>query len=406
MTALTSYVASAAATLEAVDALQAQIPAHEAPDLVFVFYGCGHDDALLHQRLRARFPSAGLIGGTSSGGVLSQHGATGPDAIGLLCLSDADGDYGVAAGPLGEDAQATAEALLHAALRAAGAPGELPELVWIYQVPGREEQVLRGLRRVVGDRCPIIGGSSADDDVSGRWRQFGPQGPLVNGLVVAVLLPSSPIGFAFQGGYEPAGPSGIVTGIGFRQAGNSGVVTATTGREIVSIDGEPAAEVYNRWTEGSITAQLAGGTVLAATTMFPLATLAGQADGVSQFLLMHPEAVTSQGALRMFCDLQAGERVYAMRGDRQRLVARAGKVVEQARAALPDPQAPPAGVLLVYCGGCKLAVGAQIGDVAHAVAQGLDGVPFLSCFTFGEQGHLIERNVHGNLMISAIAFAR
>lgn len=406
MTALNSYVASATATSEAVDALEAQILADEAPDLVFVFYGCAHDDALLHRRLRARFPSAGLIGGTSSGGVLSERGASGSEGIGLLCLSDPEGDYGVAAGPLGEDAAATAEALLREALRAAGAPGELPELVWVYQVPGREEHVLRGLRRVVGDRCPIIGGSSADDDVRGRWRQFGPQGPLVDGLVVAVLLPSSPIGFAFQGGYEPAGPSGIVTGIGFRPAGSSGVVTATTGREIVSIDGEPAAVVYNRWTEGRISAQLAGGTVLAETTMFPLATLAGQADGVSQFLLVHPESVTPQGALRTFCDLQAGERVYAMRGDRQRLIERAGKVVEHARAALPDPDTPPAGVLLVYCGGCKLAVGLQIGAVAGTVAQSLGAVPFLTCFTFGEQGHLIERNVHGNLMISAIAFAR
>ena len=406
MTALHSYVASATATPEAVDALVAQIRPEEAPELVFVFYGCGHDDALLHRRLRARFPSAGLIGGTSSGGVLSERGASGPDAIGLLCLSDPEGDYGVAAGPLGEDAAAAAEALLHEAIRVAGAPGELPELVWVYQVPGREEHVLRGLRRVVGDRCPIIGGSSADEDVSGRWRQFGPQGPLVDGLVVAVLLPSSPIGFAFQGGYEPAGPSGIVTGIGFRPAGISGVVTATTGREIVSIDGEPAALVYNRWTEGCITAQLDGGTVLAETTMFPLATLAGQADGVSQFLLMHPESVTPQGALRTFCDLQAGARVYAMRGDRQRLVERACKVVEQARAALPDPDERPAGVLLVYCGGCKLAVGPQIGDVARTVAQSLGAVPFLSCFTFGEQGHLIERNGHGNLMISAIVFAR
>ncbi|MFT3718962.1 FIST signal transduction protein [Pseudorhodoferax sp.] len=404
MTALTSYVASAPSTQDALDALMGQAAGCPDPQLVFVFYGCGHDDALLHQRLRERFAQAGLIGGTSSGGVLSRQGFGGSESIGLLCLSDPDGDYGVAAGPLGEDAAEGAEALLHEALRVAGAPGELPELIWIYQAPGREEQVLRGLRRVVGDRCPVIGGSSADDDISGRWRQLGPQGPLTDGLVVAVLLPSTPVGFAFQGGYEPAGPSGIVTGIGPLPAA-AGADDAS-GREIVSIDDEPAAAVYNRWTAGCIDAHLDGGTVLAETTMHPLATLAGQADGVSQFLLVHPLAVTDQGALRTFCDLQAGERVYAMRGDRQRLIERAGKVVAQARAALPDPSAPLAGVLLVYCSGCKTAVGPQIGEVAQAVARSLDAVPFLSCFTFGEQGYLIGRNVHGNLMISALVFAR
>jgi hypothetical protein len=267
--------------------------------------------------------------------------------------------------------------------------------------------VLRGLRRVVGDRCPIIGGSSADNDVSGQWRQLGPQGPLQDGLVVAVLFPSTPLGFAFQGGYEPAGPTGIVTGIGLEPAGDSGIVTGTAGREILSIDDEPAAQVYNRWTGGSIAAQMArGGNVLAATTMCPLATDAGRVDGVSHFLLVHPEAVTDQGALRTFCDLQVGERVYAMRGNHRQLVERAGRVVDQARQALPDPALPVAGVLLVYCGGCKLAVGEQITQVAGAVSASAGAAPWIGCFTYGEQGRVIDSNVHGNLMISAVVFGR
>ena len=57
-----------------------------------------------------------------------------------------------------------------------------------------------------------------------------------------------------------------------------------------------------------------------------------------------------------------------------------------------------------YCGGCKLAVDEEIGRVAQSVNDALDGAPFIGCFTFGEQGYLIDRSVHGNLMISAIAF--
>jgi hypothetical protein len=396
MTALASYVAHAAATSDALAALQAQWTAPPAASLVFVFYGCGHDDALLHPQLRRWFPHAGLIGGSSSGGVLSQHGVSGAQAIGLLCLDDAEGDYGVAAGPLGPDAASDAEALLHQALARAGAPGEVPELVWIYQAPGREEQVLHGLRRVLGDRCPILGGSSADEDVSGQWRQLGPDGCHVDGLVVAVLFPSTPIGFAFQGGYEPSGPSGIVT-----------QVDPQNPREVHSIDGEPAAQVYNRWIGGALAPRLAqGGSVLADTTMVPLATRAGQAAGVTQFRLVHPEAVTASGALRTFCALAPGERIYAMHGDRRRLIERAGRLVQQARGALPDAQAPLAGALLVYCGGCKLAVGEQIAEVGEAIAQALDVSPFLCCFTFGEQGQLMASNLHGNLMISALVFTR
>ena len=44
--------------------------------------------------------------------------------------------------------------------------------------------------------------------------------------------------------------------------------------------------------------------------------------------------------------------------------------------------------------------------VAVAVAANLGGAPFIGCFRFGEQGRLMGRNVYGNLMISAVAFAR
>jgi hypothetical protein len=45
-------------------------------------------------------------------------------------------------------------------------------------------------------------------------------------------------------------------------------------------------------------------------------------------------------------------------------------------------------------------------QVAQAVAQRLAGAPFVGCFTFGEQGAIQGRNMHGNLMISAIAFGK
>jgi hypothetical protein len=407
MTQLHVHAVSAADTREALGLLDAELPESVAPRMVFVFYGCEHDDAELHRHFRSRYPEAALLGGTSSGGVMTHRGVLDRHAVGVMLIEDEAGEFGVAAAPMGDDAAATAQQLLLQALAEAGCSGELPELVWIYQAPGREEAVVEGLRRVVGDRCPIVGGSSADDDVSGRWRQLGPDGPMQDGLVVGVLMPSSPIGCGFQGGYEPTGPSGVVTGIGYRTSGHSGVVTATSGREIVSIDDQPAAEVYNRWTGGRITEQVAnGGSVLAETTMCPIATDAGLIKGVSQFLLVHPEAVGEGGTLSTFCNLEVGSRIHAMTGDKARLVERAGRVAAQALGTLPSGHRGPAGALVVYCGGCRLAVGDEVAKVSTAVAASLGEAPFIGCFTFGEQGQLLDRNVHGNLMISAVVFSR
>ncbi len=58
---------------------------------------------------------------------------------------------------------------------------------------------------------------------------------------------------------------------------------------------------------------------------------------------------------------------------------------------------------------------ASRGASTHAVINGLEAqieagglgqAPFIGCFTFGEQGRLIDRDLHGNLMISAVAFGR
>jgi hypothetical protein len=393
MTRLQVHSVNSTDTGTALSLLDAELAAADIrPRMVFAFYGCEHDDWMLHRYLSGKFPDAARLGGSSFGGLMTQRGVMDSSSIGVLLLEDG-GDFGVASARLGTDAACTAERLLLRALANCGSSGELPELIWIYQRPGQEEAVIEGLRRVVGDRCPIVGGSSADNDLDGRWRQLGPDGPMSDGLIVGVLLPTSRIGYAFQSGYEPAGPNGVIT--------------AVAGREILSIDGKPAAGVYNEWIGGRIVEQLRhGGSILAGTTLFPLATDSGCVDGVSHYLLMHPEMVTPTSGLRTFRNAEAGARLYAMKGDRGRLVDRARRVAGQAVRMLPPSHADAAGALVVYCGGCKQAIGTDIHKVSAAVASQLGDAPFIGCFTFGEQGRLLDRNVHGNLMISAVVFSK
>jgi len=398
MTRIQVHAASGSDTATVLSLLDAEMAGAEMagadirPRMVFAFYGCEHDDLLLHHYLSSRFPGAVHLGGSSSGGFMTHRGVMDSSAIGVLLIEDG-GDFGVAGARLAADAAYTAEQVLLQALANCGCRGELPEMIWIYQSPGHEEAVLEGLRRVVGDRCPILGGSSADNDVSARWRQLGPDGPMSDGLIVGVLFPSSPMGWAFQGGYEPSGPSGVIT--------------AVSGREILSIDGKPAAALYNQWIGGRIDAQLAhGGNILTDTTMYPLATDSGRVEGVSHYLLIHPEMATSSGGLRTFRNVESGVHLYAMKGDRERLIDRAGRVAGQAVRMLPPGQSAAAGALVVYCGGCKMAIGEDIHAVSAAVGGQIGNAPFIGCFTFGEQGRLLGRNVHGNLMISTVVFAQ
>lgn len=138
--------------------------------------------------------------------------------------------------------------------------------------------------------------------------------------------------------------------------------------------------------------------------MHPVGIDAGKIEGITHYLLVHPDQILANGALSTFATIEEGTRLFSMRGNKLRLVERAGKVATAAAATLPGGAANLAGGLVVYCAGCMLAVGDEMPKVSEAVSTSFDGKPFLGCFTFGEQGAILNKNAHGNLMISAIAF--
>ena len=177
------------------------------------------------------------IGGTSCLGVMTQQQTAldGP-SVGLLRIYDEAGRYAVKSAALQQgDIQAQAADLLQQAMAAAGRPGTAPALIWCVQAPGDEEDVLLGIRAVVGGHVPVYGGSAADDDLSGAWLQFDGQRLLGQGLVLAVLYPSVTLAGYFSAGYS--------------LTPQRGTVTAVAGREILQIDHQPAAEVYQRWAQ-------------------------------------------------------------------------------------------------------------------------------------------------------------
>jgi hypothetical protein len=339
-------------------------------------------------------PSA-LHGGTSCLGAMSGGGArVDGRAAGALAIWDAAGDYGTGAADLGDDPRAAARAATLAALAAAGRPGEAPELIWLTAAPGAEEAVLAGVCDVAGDDAAILGGSSADNEVAGDWAQLDAAAALRRGVVVSALFPSRPVACAFRNVHAPTD--------------RCGVATRTDGRTLREIDGRPAAEVYRGWTGGAVVPAGGGatGSILAASTLAPLGREAEHLASVPFHLLAHPATVEADGSLGLFADVSEGETLWLMEGSADALASRAGAVVRQAIAELPDPGADIAGALVIYCGGCMLAVRERMDEVAADVSAALGGAPFLGVFSFGEQGAPLGGPArHGNLMLGCAVFA-
>ncbi len=391
-------IAAGADTGEALAALdgaltRARAALGGAPSLAVCLFGARHDAGVIRDFLRTRLAGVPFIGGTSSGGALAGGRAPTPDDVGVLLFSDPEGDFGVGAASLDGDPASAAVAALDSARAACGCEGELPAAIWFYQPPGAEERVIEGLRSLIGDRCPIVGGSAADDDVGGAWREISSAdadaASAAPSVVVAAFYPSTPVAVAFQSGYAPSA--------------HCGVATSVSGRRILTIDDQPAARVYDRWRDGALGGKLGGGGVLAETSLAPLGVALRDVEGVAQHRLIHPAAFAADDAIEAFAEVPQGAVLTMMEGGVDALARRAARTLSDAVAALPDPDAF-AGALLIYCGGCKMAIGERIDLLTAEVAQAARGKPVLGAFTFGEQGPLAGVCAHGNLMVSAMAF--
>ena len=373
-------------------AFDAWLGSHQtAPNFVALHQSVGTRSLGVDQKLRG---VTAVHGATSCLGVMSQNGPFITDGLGAFAIWDADGDYGTALRNLGDDSRAAAKAATEAALLAADRLGEAPDVIWLSCSPGSEEAVLAGVEDVVGTNVPILGGSAADDTVEGHWEVFDATHATGDGVIVSVLFPSKSISFAYHNGYAPTA--------------HEGVVTKCAGRLLQEIDGRPAADVYRGWTGHSVIPDTVTDrtAILSESTLSPLGGHLDDVGGVPFYLLYHPAGLRPDGTLELFADVEEGETLTLMQGAPRQLTQRAGKVAALAAQTGQMTADGIAGALMVYCGGCMLAVQDRLKEVSDGVVDALPQVPFLGVYTFGEQGMVMDgRNRHGNLMISAIVFA-
>ncbi|MDI3324942.1 FIST N-terminal domain-containing protein [Pontibacterium granulatum] len=373
----------------AVDELLSALPEGAAPGLAILSGNYTQFDKYALAKLSDRCPT--LLAGSSCLGVMTQTGmAQGEErGLGLFALYDDDGAYGIGSAPVDEDPRQAGYAALASALSDVNRAWETPDLVWCIMPPGNEEEVVAGMVDLIGASVPIIGGSVADNQISGDWVQYIDGELYQDRVVVAALFPSGSIGYSFSSGYMPDE--------------RSAVVTRAEGRHLLELDGEPAADVYNRWTQGVLDGVAPGSSILMYSTVNPLGRLVNVAGGYSEYLLSHPAELSATRGLQLFTEIKKGERLYLMQGSMDSLISRAGRVADTARQLLEEGH-HPVGALLVYCAGCMLTVADRMPEVVKSINEEFR-YPYLGSFTFGEQGCFLDRtNRHGNLMISAVVF--
>ena len=367
------------------------------PKLVIASYSSLCDTSWFNEVFSSSLPNSAIMGGSTCRGAMTQNGLVGFGAanVSLWGLSDDDGDYGVGIAEYGTSVATSAEIALNQALKNANREGELPDLVWLHSSPGNEEAVVATLDSLLGGDVSIVGGSIADESLDAKWTCFAGDQVTGNGVALSVFFSSYEISTSFQCGYQPT----VTTGI----------ATRCEGRTVFEIDNQPAASVYNRWANNLVDlpeVQLPVN-VLSLSTLSPLGIAVGDVSGIPYYNLAHPESYTQEEALTFFCEVAEGEKLTLMSGTLDNIISRPARVANEAINNVGDVSGEIVGGLVVFCGGCLLAVEPRVAEVSEHLNISMEEQPYMGCFTFGEQGRFSGgENRHGNLMISVTVFRK
>lgn len=386
------------AVAEAISKVKTQL-GDKSPEYALLFCTVDYDEEKVLNEVRKLLGSdTQIYGGTSclavqtkDGFHVGEHGS-----LSLLAVSCENIAFGVGGVSIDDfsSPRAAGKAAIQAAMDASGEKG-LPKLVLVTGSVGVEEDLLKGIEDVIGSNIPVIGGSAADNDISGEWKQFANDKVYSNGVSLTAIYTNLKIGWAFEHGYL--------------KTENRGMITKAEGRVIYEIGGQPAAEVYNNWTGGLVSEELTrGGSVLTKTTFYPLAKVIK--EGTTEYTIsIHPLSVNaSDHSLTVFANIEDGDEVLLMHGDWELLLNRAlttpTKALENGSLSGEDVSFG----IYTYCAGTMLAIPETERPKMPSLVRSVIGdAPFIGTFTFGEQGYIKEiGNIHSNLANSMIIFQK
>lgn len=333
-----------------------------AADAVALFASARHDYAALLGALAEQCGTQ-TIAGASSAGEFSER-ARGEGHVSVLALRSSTMRFavGVGRGIRGDPARAAREAT--AAFRGIeNAP--LPyraALVMTDALAGHAEAVLEQLTVLTRGNYSFFGGGAGDDAKFGTTHVFAGTRPLTDALVALEILSEQPIGVGVSHGWVPAGP-------GLR-------VTESSGTRLVSLNGEPAAQVFEEYARS--TGQAFD---RAAPLPFFLHNILGiRADGT--YRLRVPLAVNPDASVAVAAEVPEGALVHIMKTSDQSAVQAAAQATRSALAALGGRR--PAGGLVFDCVATRLRLGRAFDDELNACADLLQPAGFVGCNTYGQ----------------------
>ena len=359
----------------------------------FLYTSCKNNVSEVVQGVR-NITDTQFIGCTSSGSLIVPDGVIESENgfAGMMIMDDPDMTVGVACHEAGKDARTIGRKVAIAAVENAKTT-RAPAYFYMIASPKEEEEYLMGIQDVIG-RVPMFGGSAADDTVEGNWQIICNDKVFSDGVAVAFFYTDNEIITSYTGAY--------------RETENIGLITEVKdNRTLVSIDGVSALKKYAKWIDAT-PASLQGQSLLVASILKPL----GIKDPLgNSTVVRHPMFGNDNGTKSVSDDtitlgnkVVPGTAIIQLESTQDELIDSTGETLKNLRKRM---YTTPAAYILIHCGGRRLGIGNRIDEVHKQLLREAKGVPFITCFTFGEYGYdEHSANMCGGLMLSFTVFGK
>jgi hypothetical protein len=213
-----------------------------------------------------------------------------------------------------------------------------------------------------GGSYRFFGGGAGDDGRFEKTHVFAGREAFTNGAVALEILSNKPVGIGVSHGWEPSGDPLRVTEV--------------HGATLVSLNGAPAVEAFQRHAE------LSGQRIdLANPLPFFLHNVLG-IKSPEGYRLRVPLGLGADGAIACAAAIPEGSVVHIMQTSERSAVAAARTATNSALAALDG--LAPAGAFVFDCVATRLRLGRAFEDELAACASALGPGGFVGCNTYGQ----------------------
>jgi hypothetical protein len=340
-----------------------QALAGRTPALIVVFASSELDLSALMADLRSHVdPAVPVVGCTTAGEISTQ----GPTDRGVVVAAFGGDDFSIAAAV----AENVGDGLREAGAEVAGAVGLLDDrphrilLLLTDGLAGDQQEIVRGAYSVVGAGVPLVGGCAGDDQHMVTTSVFFNGQVLTNAIVGVAIGSTSPFGIGVRHGW--------------RRVGEPILVTGSVGTTVLTLDDEPALDVYLRRL--GVSSDCVDPAAFARFAMTHPLGLSKRSGEEVRFIAGADFAGRS---LQCIAQVPQGGLAWIMEGDDESVLAATDGACVDALEQLGGLE--PKGVLAFDCIARRGVLGdAGIEREVDRIGEAIRGVPVAGFYSYGE----------------------